>query len=197
MIREVERDMKKMIMVLCCIMVMLPMASAMASEQINFSEYFEGYTVRDARIIAQQPTPLDEDEDNGITSYGLILEQYNLGLEGEGKEQAKLAAETFMALKPNIVTEEELFQKGQWHFDVSIYLENADSNRELALSFYDSNRYSKFTVTDTKRDTDQPAVIYQQWCEVPLEAIDTLEELYLRRVCALVPDWSTGVQMNK
>ena len=188
--------MKKMIMVLCCIMVMLPMASAMASEQINFSEYFEGYTVLDARITAQAPTPMPDDEE-GVTSYGLIFEQYNLGLEGEGKEQAKLAAETFMALKPNIVTEEELFQKGQWHFDVSIYLENADSNRELTLSFYDSNRYSKFTVTDTKRDTDQPSVIYQQWCEVPLEAIDTLEELYLRRVCALTPDWSARVQMNK
>ena len=72
-----------------------------------------------------------------------------------------------------------------------------NSNRELTLSFYDSNRYSKFTVTDTKRDTDQPAVIYQQWCEVPLEAIDTLEELYLRRVCALTPDWSARAQMNK
>lgn len=188
---------RKLIFVFICLLTLPIAGRAETDEPLNISSYFEGFTVFDARIQAQGPRLGDS-----VRSYGLIGEGCDLGLEGEGKEAAKLAAETMKNLRLDIVDPdaETLPTDANWHFSVSIKMdtykgtgERLKPERIVTLAFYDFSRLSEITVIEMdKIGACEQTVIYEGWCEVPAAALRTFEDLYLRRVCALFRDGADG-----
>lgn len=191
-----------LILIFICLLILPVSVRAEADVPLDVGAYFEGFTVFDARIQAQGPRLTDS-----VLSYGLIGEENDLGLEGEGKEAAKLAAETMKNLKPIMVEPdaEGVPADANWHFSISIKMdifpltgERLKPERIVTLAFYDLSRFSELTVTEMERiGACEQTVIYEGWCEVPAEAVHAFEDLYLRRVCALSTDGADGYLGNR
>lgn len=179
-------------LLLLCFLAMSPMVRA--GELISVASYFEGFTAYDARVRASG-------SQGEVASYGLIREDYNLGLDGDGKENAKLATQTMNELELPVVELEQsqLPPASNWHFDVSIFMDGdspgqqSGMQREVTLSFYNHCRDSQLTITESAQSDGQGSTgktVYTGWVKLPIAKLKVFEDLYLRRVCALVPDWS-------
>jgi hypothetical protein len=180
------RGLKKLLLSILLIITLVAGMSNAQADKVNICTYFESYLVLDARVRAQGPLQGD-----GVRNYSLIYEEYNLGLDGEGKEKAKLAADTMKGLQLTLIDLDDklLPWESKWHFDIVIILvpfnddQNEQRQREIVLSFYDFSRFSKLSVNDIIQG--ELSNHSENWCKVPLNELYIFENLYLQRVCAL------------
>lgn len=167
--------MKKLIILTMILLFSFSIAFAKEKDDsVSISDFMDGYDTYDVAIQAYCPRIGD------IVFMSLIDESMDFGLEGEGKEDAKLIVETMRNLELQSVNKNsETFFEGKWHFTITLFMNQ--NERKVSISLYDYNRASKFTVTDGNN------VIHEQWGKISLKDIRIFEDMYLKKVCALFP----------
>lgn len=166
--------------------LLIPCSLALAEgKSVSVSALTDGFTAYDVQIKAYYP------RFGEVSTVSLIDMAYDLGgdLEGEGKEDAKLVAETIgnMQFVPADAPDEELI-KDKLHFTAIVDMKRdqdalQSGSRKVSLAFYDMNRSCKLTIWDGSEP------VYDGWGIVSLTDVRAIEGVYLERVCALFPSW--------